>query len=154
MGGEPAAAAPRASMSVGRSLEVGRKPACKHRWHQHTAPNACMALLLAWAWQWACTAAPACGPCTGQSAQSLCHGLAAHTVMTLLLHPQISSTPDVCMEMLVDKLKLLDYERDFCKKKKPYRKPLSRLYFAVPDSGTNQTGQFFYFTSLVRGLGW
>lgn len=32
--------------------------------------------------------------------------------------------------------------------RKPYRKPLSRLYFAVPDSsGAGQ--QFFYFASLV-----
>lgn len=30
---------------------------------------------------------------------------------------QITSTPDVCMEILVDKLKLLDYEKDFCRKK-------------------------------------
>lgn len=89
----------------------------------------------------------------------------------------------------MDKLKLLDYERDFCKKKyvwlaracsnsapasvtlclaaniptkhacpslrrfhrKPYRKPLSRLYFAVQDT-TGQGQQFFYFASLVSGM--
>jgi hypothetical protein len=27
------------------------------------------------------------------------------------------NTPEMAMEMLVDKLKLLDYERDFCKRK-------------------------------------
>jgi len=64
---------------------------------------------------------------------------------------EITTTPDVCMEMLVDKLKLLDYERDFCKKKKPYRKPLSRLYFAVQDS-SGQGTQFFYFASLAAWL--
>jgi estrogen-related receptor beta like 1 len=35
----------------------------------------------------------------------------------ILLALQITTTPDVCMELLVDKLKLLDYERDFCRKK-------------------------------------
>ena len=30
---------------------------------------------------------------------------------------QISTTADLCMENLVDKLKLLDYEKEFCKKK-------------------------------------
>lgn len=64
---------------------------------------------------------------------------------------EITTTPDVCMEVLVDKLKLLDYERDFCKKKKPYRKPLSRLYFAVQDT-TGQGQQFFYFASLASWL--
>jgi hypothetical protein len=35
-------------------------------------------------------------------------------------HPslgQISTSADICMEALVDKLKLLDYEKEFCKKK-------------------------------------
>ncbi|GFR50652.1 hypothetical protein Agub_g12901 [Astrephomene gubernaculifera] len=63
---------------------------------------------------------------------------------------EIQSTPDVCMEMLTDKLKLLNYEADFCRKKKPYRKPLSRLYFAVPMTNTSE--QFFYFTSLAHWL--
>lgn len=30
---------------------------------------------------------------------------------------QISVSADVCMEALVDKLKLLDYEKEFCRKK-------------------------------------
>ncbi len=30
---------------------------------------------------------------------------------------QINTGADVCMDLLVDKLKLLDYERDFCRKK-------------------------------------
>ncbi|KAG2484902.1 hypothetical protein HYH03_016288 [Edaphochlamys debaryana] len=63
---------------------------------------------------------------------------------------EIQSTPDVCMEMLTDKLKLLNYEADFCRKKKPFRKPLSRLYFAVPMA--NSSEQFFYFTSLATWL--
>ncbi|KAG2449265.1 hypothetical protein HYH02_005422 [Chlamydomonas schloesseri] len=52
--------------------------------------------------------------------------------------------------MLADKLKLLNYEAEFCRKKKPYRKPLSRLYFAVPLA--NSSEQFFYFTSLATWL--
>jgi hypothetical protein len=28
-----------------------------------------------------------------------------------------TTTPDVCMEFLLEKLKLLDYEREFCRKK-------------------------------------
>ncbi|KAF5828216.1 intra-flagellar transport protein 57-domain-containing protein [Dunaliella salina] len=65
---------------------------------------------------------------------------------------EISTTADVCMEALVDKLKLLDYEREFCRKKKPYRKPLNRLYFAVPDNSTAGNSQFFYFTCLATWL--
>lgn len=34
-------------------------------------------------------------------------------------------------------------------RRKPYRKSLSRLYFAVPDTIGNQSQQFFYFASLV-----
>ncbi|GIL87660.1 hypothetical protein Vretimale_14667, partial [Volvox reticuliferus] len=63
---------------------------------------------------------------------------------------EIQSTPDVCMEMLTDKLKLLNYEAEFCRKKKPYRKPLSQLYFAV--AVANSSEQFFYFTSLAAWL--
>ena len=33
------------------------------------------------------------------------------------LFMQISTSADICMEALVDKLKLLDYEKEFCKKK-------------------------------------
>ncbi|GFH28866.1 intraflagellar transport protein 57, partial [Haematococcus lacustris] len=60
---------------------------------------------------------------------------------------KILSTPDVCMEMLVDKLKLLDYERE-----KPYRRAINRQYFAQPDTGVNLAQQFFYFTSLAAWL--
>lgn len=62
------------------------------------------------------------------------------------------NTPEMAMEMLVDRLKLLDYERDFCKRKKPFRKPLNRFYFALPLSSGNQGEQFFYFTSLCSWL--
>ncbi|GAX75055.1 hypothetical protein CEUSTIGMA_g2499.t1 [Chlamydomonas eustigma] len=65
---------------------------------------------------------------------------------------EISVTPEMCMEQLVDKLKLLDYEKDFCRRKKPYRKPLSRLYFALPLPSGSQSEQFFYFTGLASWL--
>lgn len=65
---------------------------------------------------------------------------------------EITTTPDVCMDQLVDKLRLLDYERDFCRRKKPYRKPLTRTYFAVPLPNNNHSEQFFYFSSLVAWL--
>jgi hypothetical protein len=32
-------------------------------------------------------------------------------------HEQVLGAPDVVMELLVDKLKLLDYEKDFCRRK-------------------------------------
>jgi estrogen-related receptor beta like 1 len=57
--------------------------------------------------------------------------------------------PDICMDMLVDKLKVLEYEREWCRKKKPYKKPLNRLFFAQPVTSGNQNEQFFLFTSLV-----
>eukprot|EP00201_Polytomella_parva_P018251 CAMPEP_0175071942 /NCGR_PEP_ID=MMETSP0052_2-20121109/19575_1 /TAXON_ID=51329 ORGANISM="Polytomella parva, Strain SAG 63-3" /NCGR_SAMPLE_ID=MMETSP0052_2 /ASSEMBLY_ACC=CAM_ASM_000194 /LENGTH=220 /DNA_ID=CAMNT_0016339273 /DNA_START=23 /DNA_END=682 /DNA_ORIENTATION=- len=63
---------------------------------------------------------------------------------------EIASTPDVTMDLLVDKLKFLRYETEFCRRKKPYRKPLSRIYFAVPSG--NQSEQFFYFASLCMWL--
>lgn len=65
---------------------------------------------------------------------------------------EINAAPDVVMELLVDKLRLLDYERDFCKKKKPHRKPLTRAYFAVPPPSNNQSEQFYYFSSLAAWL--
>jgi len=59
---------------------------------------------------------------------------------------------EVTMEFIQDKLKLLNYERDFCSKKRPPWTPLSRSYFAVPSPNNNQNEQFFYFTQLVCWL--
>ena len=56
------------------------------------------------------------------------------------------------MDNIVDKLKLLDYERDFCKQKRPPFVPLTRTYFAYPPPSNNQNEQFFYFTSLTAWL--
>jgi len=56
------------------------------------------------------------------------------------------------MEFITDKLKLINYEKAFCQKKRPPWTPLSRSYFAVPSPNNNQNEQFFYFTSLVSWL--
>lgn len=56
------------------------------------------------------------------------------------------------MELIVEKLKLLDYEKDFLAAKKPKWEPLTRTYFALPCLSNNQSEQFYYFTSLVAYL--
>ncbi|PRP81076.1 hypothetical protein PROFUN_11190 [Planoprotostelium fungivorum] len=60
--------------------------------------------------------------------------------------------PFILMDLVVDKLKLLDYERGFCRQKTTpaLQKPLSHTYFALPHSNPNE--QFFYFTSIVSFL--
>eukprot|EP00798_Chlamydomonas_sp_ICE-L_P025829 gene25829-11505_t len=66
-------------------------------------------------------------------------------------------------ELLVDKLMLLDYVRDFCKRKKNQKKPLNRQFFATTKNQkkplnrqffatSSSDNQFFYFTSLVSWL--
>eukprot|EP01112_Ceratiomyxa_fruticulosa_P012676 TRINITY_DN3522_c0_g4_i1.p1 TRINITY_DN3522_c0_g4~~TRINITY_DN3522_c0_g4_i1.p1 ORF type:complete len:429 (-),score=101.89 TRINITY_DN3522_c0_g4_i1:88-1374(-) len=57
--------------------------------------------------------------------------------------------PYMLMEDLSDKLKLLDYEKNFCKGKSNL-KPMHRAYFALPANNPNE--QFFYFTSLTCWL--
>ncbi|WIA38068.1 hypothetical protein OEZ86_001437 [Tetradesmus obliquus] len=59
---------------------------------------------------------------------------------------------DVYMDALVYKLQLLNYERDFCRRKKPYRKGLNPTYFAAPQPGQAGNEQFFYFTNLAAWL--
>lgn len=53
---------------------------------------------------------------------------------------------------LVDKLRMLNYEADFCPSVKPPFKPLSRFYFSGPSTIDNPNTQFFYFTSLCAWL--
>lgn len=55
--------------------------------------------------------------------------------------------PDLIMEDLLEKFKLLEYEQNFCRRKKPYRKPLSASYFAFPQ--INSSEQFSYFCNLA-----
>lgn len=59
---------------------------------------------------------------------------------------------DIAMENIVEKLKMLDYEKDFCKQKRPPWPPLSKTYFAYPPPSNNQNEQFFCFTSLSAWL--
>lgn len=56
------------------------------------------------------------------------------------------------MVNLIDKLRLLNYESNFCQSTKPPFKPLSPFYFAGPSSIDNPNTQFFYFTSLCSWL--
>eukprot|EP00878_Enallax_costatus_P035766 GHUV01039981.1.p1 GENE.GHUV01039981.1~~GHUV01039981.1.p1 ORF type:complete len:371 (+),score=125.12 GHUV01039981.1:382-1494(+) len=58
---------------------------------------------------------------------------------------------DVYMDQIIQKLQLLNYERDFCRRKKPYRNSLTPSYFAV-QQGAGANEQFFYFTSLAAWL--
>ncbi|QDZ19096.1 intraflagellar transport protein [Chloropicon primus] len=59
--------------------------------------------------------------------------------------------PDLVMENVCEKLKLLNYERSFCQRKRPHWKPLHHLYFAEAQT-TNPTEQFHYFANLVAWL--
>ncbi|KAH9504789.1 Intraflagellar transport protein 57 [Bulinus truncatus] len=61
--------------------------------------------------------------------------------------PGLAYMPFVVMEELLDKLRLLAYEKEFCKKMN--LKPLNRHYFAIP---TNPGEQFYMFTSLAAWL--
>ncbi|DBA92114.1 hypothetical protein WJX77_005383 [Trebouxia sp. C0004] len=58
---------------------------------------------------------------------------------------------DLCMDQVIDKLRLLNYEREFCTPKR-HLKPLSRTYFCLPAPMSGQNEQFHYFTSLVSWL--
>ncbi|CCW63078.1 unnamed protein product [Phytomonas sp. EM1] len=59
---------------------------------------------------------------------------------------------DSTMENIIDKLKLLDYETEFCTLVKPPFKPLDKFYFAGPSTLDNPNMQFYYFTSLCAWL--
>eukprot|EP00744_Colponema_vietnamica_P005422 GILI01007947.1.p1 GENE.GILI01007947.1~~GILI01007947.1.p1 ORF type:complete len:423 (-),score=126.71 GILI01007947.1:68-1336(-) len=75
-----------------------------------------------------------------------------HSQGTVLFQP-LGAPPlidDGAMEDLIEKLKLLNYETEFCPTNKPPFKLLGKAYFAVADSNPN--AQFYYFTSLVSWL--
>ena len=57
---------------------------------------------------------------------------------------------DGTMEDIIEKLKLLNYEIEFCPTGKPPFKLLTKTYFA--QASDNANAQFFYFTSLVSWL--
>ncbi|EPY28773.1 hypothetical protein STCU_01564 [Strigomonas culicis] len=59
---------------------------------------------------------------------------------------------DSTMEVILDKLRILHYESDFCSSTKPPFKPLDRFYFTGPSTVDNPNAQFYYFTSLCAWL--
>ncbi|XP_063848886.1 intraflagellar transport protein 57 homolog isoform X2 [Scylla paramamosain] len=61
--------------------------------------------------------------------------------------PGLAYMPFVVMDDLLDKLKLLNYDKEFIIEHK--MKPLNRHYFAIP---TNPGEQFYLFTSLAAWL--
>jgi len=65
---------------------------------------------------------------------------------------ELDSPPEIAMESLLEKLKLLGYEAGFCRRKRPFFPPLTRTYFAFPPVSNNSNEQFFYFTSLTSWL--
>eukprot|EP00879_Flechtneria_rotunda_P033015 GHRR01036530.1.p1 GENE.GHRR01036530.1~~GHRR01036530.1.p1 ORF type:complete len:417 (+),score=164.74 GHRR01036530.1:845-2095(+) len=65
---------------------------------------------------------------------------------------QAAQPEEVYMDNIIHKLQLLNYEREFCRKKKPYRKSLTPTYFSMPHQVQSGNEQFFYFTSLAAWL--
>ena len=63
---------------------------------------------------------------------------------------ELTQEPEVAMELVVEKLKLLHYERDFLTRRRPAWPPLTRTYFARPAGNGGE--QFHYFTSLAAYL--
>ena len=63
---------------------------------------------------------------------------------------ELVQEPEVAMELVVEKLKLLHYERDFLTQRRPNWPPLTRTYFARPAGNGGE--QFHYFTSLAAHL--
>ncbi|KAF8055398.1 IFT57 [Scenedesmus sp. PABB004] len=59
---------------------------------------------------------------------------------------------EVYMDQILNKLQLLNYEREFCRRKKPHRKPLTPNYFTAPLHQGSGGEQFLYFTSLAAWL--
>lgn len=60
--------------------------------------------------------------------------------------------PFVLMDEIVEKLKLLDYEKNFLKKNSTFalQRALNHAYFAMPHSNPNE--QFFYLSNLISFL--
>ncbi|BBN19436.1 intraflagellar transport protein 57 [Marchantia polymorpha subsp. ruderalis] len=67
-----------------------------------------------------------------------------------LLPDQSEVRATVLMEFIIDKLKLLSYERDFCFSRKPPWPRLHKLYFALPAHNRNE--QFLYFINITSWL--
>lgn len=59
---------------------------------------------------------------------------------------------DATMLDLLDKLKVLNYETEFCQAHRPPFRVLHKTYFVQGGSTENASNQFYYFTSLVSWL--
>ena len=64
----------------------------------------------------------------------------------------LETLPEIAMENVLEKLKLLDYEAGFCAPAKPPWPLLDATTFAIPSPANNQNAQFFHFTSLTAWL--
>ena len=62
--------------------------------------------------------------------------------------PKIDSS--LIMDDISEKLHLLDYTTRFCRLKG--KRPINRLYFAVPDMSSNTQERFHYFVQLCYWL--
>ncbi|KAH7440568.1 hypothetical protein KP509_03G000100 [Ceratopteris richardii] len=63
---------------------------------------------------------------------------------------EVDAKASVLMELIVDKLSLLDYENKFCNARKPPWPRLHKFYFSMQCSSQNE--QFSYFVNLVSWL--
>eukprot|EP00249_Psilotum_nudum_P012133 c23597_g1_i3 orf=138-1115(+) len=62
----------------------------------------------------------------------------------------MEASANVLMEFVLDKLKLLSYEQNFCNSRKPPWPRLHKFYFVMPSNNRNE--QYLYFESLVSWL--
>ena len=65
---------------------------------------------------------------------------------------ELAVEPEVGMELCLEKLKMLRYERDFLTSRRPPWPPCTRTHFAVPTPGQNTNELFHHFTSLCAHL--
>ena len=59
---------------------------------------------------------------------------------------------DCTMEDIIEKLKLLNYDKEFCQSSRHPFKLLHRTFFSQGSAADNANAQFYYFTSLVSWL--
>lgn len=74
------------------------------------------------------------------------------TVQDLVVLGGKITVDDATMDDILDKLKLLNYEVEFCQSHRPAFKVLHRTYFVQGATNENASNQFYYFTSLVSWL--
>ena len=65
---------------------------------------------------------------------------------------ELAVEPEVGMELCLEKLKMLRYERDFLTSRRPPWPPCTRTHFAILTPGQNTNELFHHFTSLCAHL--